>query len=117
VGVLLGVILGFYLILQKYYLDILNFFMARMKGFLALVALFLLVAVLMWQGFSSVFGWSQPLSNSIGFSVEKTQVWKGLERTFPGIGKEFMPSLDEGSFILMPTSMAHSGISFNKEKL
>lgn len=117
VGILLGIILGFYLILQKYYLDILNFFMARMKGFLALVALFLLVAVLMWQGFSSVFGWSQPLSNSIGFSVEKTQVWKGLERTFPGIGKEFMPSLDEGSFILMPTSMAHSGISFNKEKL
>ncbi|PKG42028.1 efflux RND transporter permease subunit [Psychroflexus sp. MES1-P1E] len=117
VGVLLGIILGFYLILQKYYLEILNFFMARMKGFLALVALFLLVAVLMWQGFTSVFGWSQHLSNSIGFSVEKTQVWRGLERTFPGIGKEFMPSLDEGSFILMPTSMAHSGISFNTEKL
>ncbi len=28
-------------------------------------------------------------------------------------GKEFMPSLDEGSFLLMPTSMPHSGIEEN----
>ncbi|WP_298479538.1 efflux RND transporter permease subunit [uncultured Maribacter sp.] len=32
-------------------------------------------------------------------------------------GKEFMPSLDEGSFLLMPTSMPHSGISENKRVL
>ncbi|MFY0686612.1 MAG: efflux RND transporter permease subunit [Cyclobacteriaceae bacterium] len=29
-------------------------------------------------------------------------------------GKEFMPSLDEGSFLLMPTSMPHAGIEQNK---
>nr|MBS0037876.1 efflux RND transporter permease subunit [Saprospiraceae bacterium] len=28
-------------------------------------------------------------------------------------GREFMPSLDEGSFLLMPTSMPHSGIEEN----
>lgn len=32
-------------------------------------------------------------------------------------GKEFMPSLDEGSFLLMPTSMPHSGIEENKRVL
>ena len=32
-----------------------------------------------------------------------------------GIGKEFMPSLDEGSFLLMPTTMPHSGIEENLE--
>ena len=32
-------------------------------------------------------------------------------------GKEFMPSLDEGSFLLMPTSMPHSGVDENKRVL
>lgn len=32
-------------------------------------------------------------------------------------GKEFMPSLDEGSFLLMPTSMPHSGVEENKRVL
>ena len=32
-------------------------------------------------------------------------------------GKEFMPSLDEGAFLLMPTSMPHSGVEENKRIL
>ena len=28
----------------------------------------------------------------------------------PGLGREFMPSLDEGSFLLMPTTMPHASI-------
>jgi Cu(I)/Ag(I) efflux system membrane protein CusA/SilA len=31
------------------------------------------------------------------------------------MGEEFMPSLDEGSFLLMPTSMPHTGIAQNLE--
>ncbi|GHT61799.1 cation transporter [Bacteroidia bacterium] len=33
-------------------------------------------------------------------------IWRGM-------GEEFMPSLDEGSFLLMPTSMPHTGIEQN----
>lgn len=32
-------------------------------------------------------------------------------------GKEFMPSLNEGSFLLMPTSMPHSGVQENRRVL
>jgi Cu(I)/Ag(I) efflux system membrane protein CusA/SilA len=32
-------------------------------------------------------------------------------------GKEFMPSLNEGSFLLMPTSMPHAGVEENKRVL
>lgn len=32
-------------------------------------------------------------------------------------GKEFMPSLNEGSFLLMPTSLPHSGVAENKRVL
>ena len=36
---------------------------------------------------------------------------------FKNTGKEFMPSLNEGSFLLMPTSMPHAGIEENKRVL
>ncbi len=36
---------------------------------------------------------------------------------FRRAGREFMPSLDEGSFLLMPTSMPHSGIQENVRNL
>ncbi|MEY4106945.1 MAG: hypothetical protein RL181_1287 [Bacteroidota bacterium] len=36
---------------------------------------------------------------------------------FKHTGREFMPSLDEGSFLLMPTSMPHSGIQENVKNL
>lgn len=32
-------------------------------------------------------------------------------------GKEFMPTLDEGSFLIMPTTLPHSGVSQNKKIL
>ncbi|WP_435139858.1 efflux RND transporter permease subunit [Formosa sp. A9] len=36
---------------------------------------------------------------------------------FKHTGKEFMPSLNEGTFLLMPTSMPHAGVSENKRVL
>lgn len=36
---------------------------------------------------------------------------------FQQTGEEFMPSLDEGSFLLMPTSMPHSGMQENIKNL
>ena len=43
-------------------------------------------------------------------------VYSGFQ-IFKDIGQEFMPSLDEGSFLLMPTSMPHSGIEENIKNL
>ena len=36
---------------------------------------------------------------------------------FVGTGQEFMPSLNEGSFLLMPTSMPHTGMQANENYL
>ena len=47
--------------------------------------------------------------------VKDTKAWASIENAFPGIGKEFMPALNEGSFLLMPTTMPHSGIEENIE--
>ena len=47
----------------------------------------------------------------VGFIV--FQGWQVFKNT----GEEFMPSLDEGSFLLMPTSMPHSGMQENIKNL
>jgi len=60
---------------------------------------------LVWQGFDKVFGIVATGAEKIG--------WQAPAKTFPGIGKEFMPSLNEGSYLLMPTSMPHSSIEKN----
>ncbi|WP_019037426.1 efflux RND transporter permease subunit [Psychroflexus tropicus] len=117
VGILVGVLLAFYLLLQTYYAQILTFFIKHVKAFLVLPVLAIFTGLLIWLGFSNLFHWPKQASNTVGLAIEDTGFWKSMDQTFPGIGKEFMPSLDEGSFILMPTSMTHSGIEFNKEKL
>ncbi len=43
-------------------------------------------------------------------------VYSGFQ-VFLETGQEFMPSLDEGSFLLMPTSMPHSGVEENSKNL
>ena len=43
-------------------------------------------------------------------------VYQGII-VFQQTGEEFMPSLDEGSFLLMPTSMPHSGMQENIKNL
>lgn len=43
-------------------------------------------------------------------------IYQGVQ-VFKQTGEEFMPSLDEGSFLLMPTSMPHSGMQENIKNL
>ena len=45
-----------------------------------------------------------------------TLIFFGL-RVWQNTGEEFMPTLDEGAFLLMPTSMPHSGMQENVKNL
>ena len=83
--------------------------------FLSIPALFIVLGVTMWVGFTNVFGFVDKGFKAIGFNIEETSGWEKLATTFPGFGKEFMPALDEGSFLLMPTTMPHSGVEENLE--
>ncbi|MEL6188119.1 MAG: efflux RND transporter permease subunit, partial [Myxococcota bacterium] len=42
---------------------------------------------------------------------------EGLNRAFPGLGREFMPPFDEGAFLYMPTTMPHASIGQSEELL
>ncbi len=56
-----------------------------------------------WLGFNQVWGW---LPEKIRHSEQVVKISHSL----PGLGSEFMPSLDEGSFLYMPTTMPHASI-------
>ncbi|MCG8750509.1 efflux RND transporter permease subunit, partial [Tenacibaculum finnmarkense] len=57
------------------------------------------------------------LANKLLFLTIPTSVLVFGFWIFYNTGKEFMPSLNEGSFLLMPTSMPHSGVEENKRVL
>lgn len=112
--ILLALILAVLLAVVRYYEPILKWCLVH-KGKFLLVPLFtVFFGLMIWMGFPKVFDFVARGLDSVGWNVRTTTVWSGLSHTFPGIGKEFMPSLDEGSFLLMPTSMPHAGMAENK---
>ncbi len=65
--------------------------------------------------YSTMLNWA--LSNKVLFlSIPMVIVICGIW-IMKNTGKEFMPSLNEGSFLLMPTSLPHAGIEENKRVL
>jgi Cu(I)/Ag(I) efflux system membrane protein CusA/SilA len=110
-------ILGGLQLLQFFYPKILMWCLSNKKKFLSIPATLILLALCIWFGFNTIFGFVGKGFDQLSINIRTTKVWSSLSHTFPGIGEEFMPSLDEGSFLLMPTSMPHSGIEQNKEVL
>ncbi|MCF8218582.1 MAG: efflux RND transporter permease subunit [Bacteroidales bacterium] len=112
-----GGLLLLFAVVIKYYQPILRYLLHNKKTFLLIPALILLLGINIWLGFDKVFNFAAKGFDKINVNIRTTSVWSGLTHTFPGVSKEFMPSLDEGSFLLMPTSMPHSGVEANKEYL
>lgn len=85
--------------------------------FLIFPVLMILSGVTVWQGFEQMFGGVPNHLGAVGTYMRQTGPWRILTHAFPGMGKEFMPALDEGAFLLMPTSMPHSGVDANRRYL
>ncbi len=115
VALLVGFILGSFTLLEYYYKSILKWCLDNKVKFLLIPTFLILLGANVWLGFNTVFGFIPKAFDKLGWDLRTTTVWSGLTHTFPGVGKEFMPSLDEGSFLLMPTSMPHSGIEYNRK--
>lgn len=85
------------------YGPLLNLCLTYKKTFLAIPLAILLLGGTAWLGFDSTFGWLPD-------SIKNSRPCTVLAHRFPGLGKEFMPPLDEGSFLYMPTTMPHASI-------
>ena len=114
---IIGLLLGFFALIIRHYTTILNWALDNKGTFLSIPFFILVLALVIWMGFHTIFGFIAKGLDQADMNIRTTSVWSTLAHTFPGVGKEFMPSLDEGSFLLMPTSMPHSGIKENKKIL
>lgn len=105
---LVVLVLGILMSIVRFFVPILKWCLANKWKFLSIPIVVVLLGIVIWLGADKVFGFLPE-------GIRQTKAWQSAERTFPGLGKEFMPTLGEGSFLLMPTTMPHSGIEENLE--
>ena len=98
-----GGLLGFFWLFRVLYIRMLDVFLRYKVAFLSVPCVLILLGLSAWLGFPRVFGWlPEP--------VRETPAGRMMAESFPGLGREFMPTLDEGSFLYMPVTMPHASI-------
>ncbi|MDZ7755770.1 efflux RND transporter permease subunit [Rhodohalobacter sp.] len=106
---LVGLIFGSFWLFMHYYRQILDWALRHKGLFISLPILIFLIGIISWRGFDTTFRYVADGFNAVGIEIEETALWTSIDERFPGLGQEFMPTLDEGSFLLMPTAMPHAG--------
>ncbi|MFO7973151.1 MAG: efflux RND transporter permease subunit [Candidatus Hydrogenedentota bacterium] len=113
VATIIGGLLLFFHVFQRYYATFLRWFLDHKAVYLTGALALVLAGFTAWLGFDRVFGFVPAGLERVGLAEERirnTKVWTTMVHTFPGFGEEFMPPLDEGSFLYMPTTMPHASI-------
>jgi copper/silver efflux system protein len=110
---IVGSVISLLMLMVHYYEPVLRWCLRNKWKFLILPLITFLLGITIWLGYNKIFGFVAKGIDITGLNIRNTSVWQAAVKTFPGVGKEFMPSLDEGSFLLMPTSMPHAGVEQN----
>lgn len=103
VGILIAGLLACFTIFKKFYQSILEWALSHKAVFFSIPTFIVVIGLVIWLGLNTFIGWLPP-------AIRSLPPVSFLAHTFPGMGKEFMPALDEGSFLFMPTTMPHASI-------
>jgi Cu(I)/Ag(I) efflux system membrane protein CusA/SilA len=113
VAALVGILLGFFRLFIVFYPAMLRWTLAHKVVLISGVVLVIGFGLTVWLGFDKTFGWVPNAAEKVGIDPNTTRsmtFWVKGGEEFPGFGKEFMPPLDEGSYLYMPTTMVHASI-------
>ncbi|WP_430735485.1 efflux RND transporter permease subunit [Halodesulfovibrio aestuarii] len=99
----IGSLMAFFYVFQKMYPTLLRIFLNWKGTFLVLPVSIVSFGMVIWLGFGTLTSWLPDV-------IRSSTPMIALNYAFPGLGKEFMPPLDEGSFLYMPTTMPHASI-------
>lgn len=113
VAIITGGLLGFFQVFQHFYSPMLRWCLDNKITYMSIPTVIVVLGLSAWLGFHVVFGWIPAAAAQVGISQERvtqSRLWEGATNVFPGFGKEFMPPLDEGSYLFMPTTMPHASI-------
>jgi len=111
--ILIGGLLTIYRLFQHAYEPLLRWALAHKAMFLAFPAAMIVFGACVWLGFDRVFSFVPAAGSRIGVkpeAIRRSRPWAWAAHSLPGLGREFMPPLDEGSFLYMPTTMPHASI-------
>ncbi len=117
---LIGIILSAMFGLLAAYEPILRWCLENKLLFLSAPLALVIFGAMIWMGFATVAAPVTAVATRIGIeakTIESSGLWIRGRRALPGLGKEFMPSLDEGSFLYMPSAMPHASIGASLEIL
>jgi Cu(I)/Ag(I) efflux system membrane protein CusA/SilA len=110
---IIGGLLGFFQLVQLVYPSTLRWCLVHKWVYSTVTLAILVVGFGAWLGFDTMFGVIPKAAAKVGVPADKIResaFWQYASNTLPGLGKEFMPPLDEGSFLYMPTTMPHASI-------
>jgi copper/silver efflux system protein len=113
VGLLVGGLLAVFLVFERRYERILRWALANRRQFLAIPLVMVFLSLNVWLGFDRLFGFLPRAAAVAGLGegmVRSFGPYSWAMHAFPGLGREFMPALDEGSFLWMPTLMPHASM-------
>lgn len=105
----IGLLFGLFWIFMRFYQKMLDWAFHHKFLFLSIPVLMMIIGLVSWRGFDTSFRYVNSVFNAVGIEVEDTAVWSAIDDRFPGLGQEFMPTLNEGAFLLMPSAMPHAG--------
>ena len=100
---LMASLLLFFQLFYLAYVPLLRVFLRNKAAFLSLPLLISAAGFVVWFGYGT-------------FAARLPERWRQsdlshrLDAAFPGLGREFMPPLDEGAFLYMPVTMPHASI-------
>jgi len=103
VGGTIGALLLVFQLFQAAYPFVLRWALEHKTTFLILPVMIVIAGGMVWRGFDGLFAWMPSIA-------KESDPARFAARKFPGLGKEFMPPLDEGSYLYMPVTMPHASI-------
>lgn len=117
---LIASFLTFTWLLYRAYIPMLTWCLNHKVAFMSIPCVLVLFGATIWLGADRLFGFvprGLALAGLDERAVRSSVLWNHFSDTFPGLGKEFMPPLDEGSYLFMPSTMAHAPIGKSIEML
>ncbi len=103
VGGLIALVMGTFRLFESAYPRLLWTLLRHKTVFLLLPASVVLFGTTAWLGFDTVFG-------ERSLEARTVQPVSKVRHAFPGLGREYMPPFDEGSFLYMPSTMPHASM-------
>ncbi|HDP33572.1 MAG TPA: efflux RND transporter permease subunit, partial [Candidatus Hydrogenedentes bacterium] len=100
---LMASLLLFFQVFHLAYAPLLRVFLRHKAAFLLVPSAISLAGFVVWLGYGTVAQWLPE-------RWQQTELSRRLDEAFPGLGREFMPPLDEGAFLYMPVTMPHASI-------